>query len=51
MIGTTICRRPGTDMRTPEERQEAELLAAFRKLDAKSRIRLLRTAQRGRVAA
>ena len=42
---THICRRPGTDIRTREERQEAALLAAFRRLGQRERFKLVRFAR------
>lgn len=43
---TRLILRPGTDRRTPAEKLEAVLLAAFRKMDARARVRLLRAARR-----
>lgn len=42
---TIICRRPGTDIRTREEKQEATLLAAFRRLEPGERFKLIRRAR------
>jgi hypothetical protein len=47
---TIICRRPGADVRTPAEKQEAALLAAFRRLTPRGRIMALKAARRLRVA-
>lgn len=43
---TRLILPPGTDRRTPAEKQEAALVAAFRKMDARARVRLLRVARR-----
>jgi len=43
---TRLILRPGTDRRTPAEKQEAALVAAFRRMDARARVRLLRVARR-----
>jgi len=43
---THICRRPGTDVRTPAGKQEAALLAAFRRMAPGKRIKLLRAVRR-----
>jgi hypothetical protein len=47
---TAICRRPDVDSRTREEKQEAALLAAFRRLTPKSRMMALKAARRTRAA-
>lgn len=43
---TTITRRPGTDVRTAEQKQEAALLAAFRRLEQRERRKVLKIARR-----
>ena len=43
---THICRRPGTDIRTMEEKQESALLAAFRRLTPKGRMMAFKAARR-----
>ncbi len=42
---TTIARRPGTEVRSWEEKQEAALLAAFRRQTPKGQHTLLRQAK------
>lgn len=41
---TTITRRPGTDCQTLQQKKEAALLSAFRKLSFKNQIQLLKAA-------
>lgn len=43
---TIICRRPGTDFRTRQQKQEDALLAAFRRLTPKGRMMALKAARR-----
>ena len=45
-MSTVICRRPDTDLRIPDEKQEDELLAAFRRMQPKERVKLIRMARR-----
>lgn len=44
MSDTVICRRPGADYRTLEQKRRALLLAGFRCAESKERVRLLRQA-------
>jgi hypothetical protein len=44
----TICRPP-RDLRTTAERQEAALVAAFRRMGQRERMKLLRAARRARL--
>lgn len=43
---TSLTRPPGTDVRTREEKQEAALLAAFRRLTPKGRMMAFKAARR-----
>ncbi len=42
---TTSITRPWKDRRTPQEKQEADLLAAFRQLEPGERFKLIRRAR------
>ena len=42
---TTTITRPWQDLRTPQEKQEAALLAAFRNLEPRERHKLIRFAR------
>ena len=46
MSDIELCRRPGADCRTKEQKQEALLLAAFRLARRGERFRMLRRAAR-----
>lgn len=41
-MSTSITRRPGTDVRTPAEKQEDALLARFKQISPCARMKLLR---------
>lgn len=41
-MSTSITRRPGTDVRTPAEKHEDALLAAFRRISQRGQVKLLR---------
>lgn len=43
---TSITRPPGTDVRTTQQKQEAALLAAFRRLTPKGKLMAFKAARR-----